>query len=307
MRNWKLVFWIVSAALCAQDGRVEGPSLGVVWHEDSRSLRPVQGVFGAAWLGRPLPADAELAFAAVAPGSRWALARVSQGGRSFAGRLTWPEGRVEVEEIEGVPAELEPVVFSPSGVFAAAGGWRVSQPEPGSAPEPLARDLPKGSRVLAISDAGLALLAAPDGEQWALFRTAPGQQTDRLLTLPALDAATFLPGSGLAFAAAGRDLYRIAPDGAAEVWMSIEPTQHLAATAERLLAGTDHGVLLVDYAVRQGNAFAPCNCEPTVLAPSVSSLFWLTGPGARPAWLLDAATGAVRFVPMPAAVEEAVR
>lgn len=307
MRGWKLAFWIFSAALFAQSGRIEGPSLGIVWHEDSRTLRPVRGVFGAAWLGDPLLVDADLESAAVAPGSRWALARVLQGNRSFAARLTWSEGRVEVEELEGFAGAVESVVFSPSGVFAAAGGWRVAQPESGTGPEPLVRELAEGSRVLAISDAGLALLAVPDGEQWALYRAAAGQQVDRLVTLPAIDAAAFLPDSAVAFAAAGRDLYRLGPAGTVEHWMSVEPARRLAATADRLLAATGAGVLLIDHEAREPVAFAHCECQPTALEPAASSLFWLTGATAQPAWLLNAATGGVRFVPMPAAAEEAAQ
>lgn len=307
MRGWKLAFWIFSAALFAQSGRIEGPSLGIVWHEDSHSLRPVWGAFGAAWLGDPLPADANLEFAAVAPGSRWALARVSHNDRSFAARLTWPAGRVHVEELEGVAGALEPVVFSPSGNFAAAGGLRVAHPEAAADPEPLAPELPEGSRVLALSDAGVALLAVPDGGHWALCRAGTGRQVDRLATLPAIDAAAFLPDSSAAFAASGRELYRLAPESAVEHWMHIEPVRRLAATADRLLAATDAGVLIVDHQAREIAAFAHCECQPTVLKPAVSSVFWLTGANAQPAWLLNAATAGVRFVPMPPSAEEATQ
>ncbi len=307
MRGWKLAFWILSAALFAQSGRIEGPSLGIVWHQDSRSLRPVWGVFGAAWLGSPLPADVYLEFAAVAPNSRWALARVSRDDRCFAARLTWPEGRVNVEELEGVAGALDPVVFSPSGNFAAAGGWRVAQPGSGTDPEPLVREFAEGSRVLALSDTGVALLAVPEAGQWALYRAAAGRQVGRLVTLPAIDAAAFLPDSAVAFAAAGRDLYRLGPAGAVEHWMNVEPARRLAATADRLLAATDAGVLLIDHEAREPAAFAHCQCQPTTLEPAAFSLFWLTGATAQPAWLLNAATGGVRFVPMPAAAEEAAQ
>jgi hypothetical protein len=306
MRPWKLAFWMLSAALFAQSGRIEGPSLGIVWHEDSRSLRPVWGVFGAAWLGDPLPADADLEFVAVAPGSRWALARVARGGRSFSARLTWPAGRVHIEELEGFAGAVEPAVFSPSGIFAAAGGLRVGQPEAEAAAvlEPFAHELPEGSQILALSDAGVALLAVPDGGQWALCRAGAGRQFERLATLAAIDAAAFLPDSSAAFAASGRELYRLAPDGVLEPWMSIEPARRLAATADRLLAAHDAGVTMIDHRARAIAAFSACECRPSVLAPAVSSLFWLTGADAQPAWLLNAATAGVRFVPMPPAAEE---
>src|SRR5512134_3362781 len=75
MRNPKFLacglLLLALGAAFGQDGGLTGPVSGMVFDADSRSLRPVVGVPGAAYLGQP--AVSGLDWASVAPNGRAAL------------------------------------------------------------------------------------------------------------------------------------------------------------------------------------------------------------------------------------------
>ena len=114
----KRYLWILAlpALAAAQIANVEltAPTLGYVWDDQSHSLRPVEGVPGAASLGSAVNLGAPLESIVVAPGRRFALGHEQSTGNLLIIRL---DGAVAATRRSPLPRGG--IFFSPSGGTAA--------------------------------------------------------------------------------------------------------------------------------------------------------------------------------------------
>ena len=186
-------------AAFGQDGGLTGPVSGMVFDADSRSLRPVVGVPGAAYLGQP--AVSGLDWASVAPNGRAALVlanaqlrllRWSSDGTSRAdiiveeaqtpGRVAWSADSSAV------------AVYENSGRLRV---WRTRTAQPAGDFDP---SLLSGRiSALAVENSGAVVLGVEDATAGGVFRVSPG-------ATPVMVAAMASPGA-MAFARNGRDLF----------------------------------------------------------------------------------------------------
>ena len=159
----------------AQQARLQGPISGFVYSPGARSVRPLLGVPGAAYIGSPVLSDAD--FASVAPDGRWAV--ITRGGHSIL--------------VRGL-ADLAPAESTDSGAIDAVD--RVVWNRDGS----VALLYSSSSNLLQrvrLSDSGATAEAPLDLSPWgpvsALALDAAGAQT-----------AFGVAGSGLYLFAAGQ-------------------------------------------------------------------------------------------------------
>ena len=104
---------VVSAVLMAQPGLFDYPASGLLHDAVSRTIRPILGVPGSAYLGSPVLSDVESA--AIAPGGRWVFA----GLRDNTALLHSRANRVLAEEpIDGILEHIERIAWSPDGLAA---------------------------------------------------------------------------------------------------------------------------------------------------------------------------------------------
>lgn len=184
---------LLPAWLSAQGLALQGPSSGFVFDAPSRSIRPIVGLQGAAYLGAPAVSDVD--FAAIAPDGRSALA-VRAGGVNLIRHLDSASPTSEaLDPLIGAPDRIVWAANSSAAVLYSAATSRLqwlrvsdsaAAPEapidlsflPGTltllAPDPSASRVLVGIRNQAagglywLSPAGLPRLVTPLGEPAAL-------------------------------------------------------------------------------------------------------------------------------------------
>ena len=143
---------------------IRTPQLGSVFEEQSRQIRLIEGVVGAASLGRTVQIGASVEQAWIAPAAKRALVRL--GGE--APRLALADWRNEVSVLGSdlLPANADVVAFSPSGsAFAllAAEKLQVWAIEAGQLNLLWSADTPDGT-ALAVDDGGAVVAAFGAGQ-----------------------------------------------------------------------------------------------------------------------------------------------
>lgn len=299
---------LLTSVLGAQNGSLEGPSLGVLWHAGTRTLRPMLGIFGAARLGEPFAAGRVIQTAEVCPYSRCAIALAGEGDQAQATVATWTNGSVDFLPLTGLPSGFGRVVFSPSGKAAGTSVGSsffriVGLPAQASVSE---GPVQASSRLLAVSDSGTLLLAATEGEVTVLYRAA-ASGVERLASAADVRAASFEADSENAFVLAGDQILTFAGSTAG---VSIGATANAAALAvvpPAVVALVPGGVLLLSRGASNPPERVDCDCDPTFLQPLREGVFQLTRSSAELVWILDVNARAVRFVPALPQGEEAPR
>ncbi len=319
MRNRKSVIMLCALligglTLAAQEASISGPLSGFVFDRASRSIRPIVGLPGAAYLGDAVAAG--LDWAAVAPEGAVALA--ARDGRLWAVRGVGAEQTWVA--VEGVVATPDRAAWNADGslavVYAREEGrvqfLRNLADDPVAGP---AVELPGRISALALESASgcaVAGVEAPrDGGLYLVCPEAPVRQ----LAAMAEPAAIALAGGGrdlfVAERATGRILeIRDFRDEAAVMVFAASPGEGwdpvgLAVSADqrRLFVADRAGQRVDAYEVATRTLLAQIavDGEPSLLEPlSVKSVFLLrsAGGGGEPLLVLDAGREpAVYFVP----------
>jgi hypothetical protein len=148
--------------MSAQPARWSTPTLGYLYDSDSKAIRVLSGIPGAASLDGGLAVPDKLEQAAISPNGKYAIAAVKDaGGLSL---ITWSTGAVTSAALDGTPASADLVAFSNSSAVAAILSrdaqtiqiWTGLPDQPALARQVAAVDL----SALAVSDDGTLLAGA---------------------------------------------------------------------------------------------------------------------------------------------------
>ncbi len=298
---------LLTPVLSAQNGTLEGPSLGVLWHAETRTLRPMLGIFGAARLGEPFATTRPIQSADVSPYSRYAIVLAGEGEQRQAALATWTGGSVEFIPLEGVPPSFERVVFSPSakaaGISAGSSFYRITG-LPGQ-PAVSAVAVPASSRLVAVSDSGTLLYSVAGESASSLYRDSAGA-AELLASAVDVRAASFDPESENAFVVTGDQVLTFSGAVAGDPLPAVANVVALAVTPATMVTATPGGLLLFPRGAPSPPERVDCECDPTLLRTLRDGLFQLTTSSAELVWVLDVNARAVRFVPaLPPAPEAA--
>jgi hypothetical protein len=314
---------VAAGSLCAQQGRIAGPTSGLVFDPHSRGLRQVIGIPGAGTIGAPVGFAKDLTAAWVSPSLDSAIGMATDG--SLRIYRIGPDSTTEIS-LDGIDKGPQNVIFSPSGSAAllqSARGMHVVTGLP-DAPKvagtiertatPRSRLSASGGRPslqrlsLAISDDGAYVLSSIGGT--VQVHTTSGE--NRKLADVAVNAV-------VAFAAASHDA-AVADSNAGVVLFRdlagaatpsvIAPSDSKTASFSGMAFSVDgrrlhlasaaaHSVTTFD--VQAGSATtAFCECSPSGLV-RMDKVFRLTEFSADPLWLLDGDQAEPRIVFVPAA------
>ena len=301
----------------AQPASVQGPVSGFVYLAASRSVRPLVGVPGSAFMGPVLLS--EIDWASIAPGGRWAL--VTKEGCS---RIVRGMSEVAPSEsaVDGLIGAVDRVVWSREGnvaaLYSSSQGQlqrvRFSDSEV-TVDTPVTISSLGTVAVLAIDSSGRQIVLGVTGsEAGGLYLLQPGQETPvRISTVAQPVAATFDETGGRLYAF-DVDSQRILEfdDGAGgfEFASPLRPGEPALNPTGLAVSGNGRYLLVVDSTTRAVQVyetasrilvntinldFTPTRFEPLSIAPS----FLLNGDSSKE-WLLILDAGqipAVYFVP----------
>lgn len=313
---------IAAGTLCAQQGRVTGPTTGFVFDAGSRSVRPVLGVPGGSTIGAPvdLGKDFSLASAWVSPRVDFAIGVTGEGALHIV-RIDGSAAPRAVQEIAGA---VQNVVYSPSGssaVLFTADGTHVitglpDTPKVTGSVNPggiLRRGTPTGLGIrasapvvsVAVSDDGWYVLYGSGGSVRVL--TVSGE--NRQLATTAADAVVaFAPNShdvAVADSDSGVVVFRdLAGAGASKVIGGMRSPTGVAFSpdARRVYVASASARSVSGFDIESGaSSTLACDCSPVNLV-RMGNVYRLNDFGREPLWLLDADAKDPRIVFVPAVV-----
>ncbi len=308
----------------------QGPELGFLWSSSEQSLRPILGVTGASQFGPPV----------VEAGTYLAAGASARSGEAI---LEDKSGEVSLMSVPGgTPIPLSGVhltgtaqfVFSPSGANAVVfvpGQSTVfllmgleSSPQ---APGVQALSGGVALAAVAVSDTGQVVAASGSGPTTLTLLTGNGAP---VASLGGLGGIAFLPGgSDLLAMDTVNGVLRLIPGSAisggaggsiagggsvAQSFTSSAFRAPFAVAASQdgrtavVANGADSSVVRVDLTNATGPMRIPCTCKVDRLTPLAgNAVFALSGPGAAPAWMVDASTSLPRTLFIPAMVNPMVK
>ena len=299
---------------------VRGPVMGYVFDENSRLLRPINGIPGAAHVAAAVVLDFSPAVVAVSPNQDFALA-VDAEGRLRLVDLTAPASVSTV--VEAAIAGADRIFISPSGMAAAiydrgAGIVQVIDglPAAASAAETFAvGSLPGVLTALAVSDNGAVLAAAAERTGGSLYALVAGRDPARIGTVRRVLGLSFAPRTDDAVAAdydasevllirGVTTIGQISVIASANDGVSKPSFAAVAADGATAVAVVPSGVARVPL-----NGGSPelldCACKPTTLSPLAGgAAFRLTEAVGAPIHLVEV-TGETRMLFVPAAADAA--
>jgi len=321
--NW-LSVTLVLAASAAGAAPLAGPLTGFVFDAKSQTIRPIQGLPGAALLGTAVALPFSVRQAEIAPGGRFALAAAEGDDRVYlAADLDQAEARIHRLDI----AMSERIVFSANGASAVLWAPQSDRfqvisgmPERPESHAPFSiSGLPGSVTAAAVTNDGSALLViANDGEnKSALYRvsTAGGEArpAEFLLPLERGVAVSFLNGGRDAIAAdaGSAQIFHIRDlEGAREILLlagagdGVDRPAAIAQTVDNkriLVVNTgSRSILVVDPSGVEAMRNIPVPLAPTRCDRMVSaSVFRLNDGAEGPLYLLELedTTAASFFVP----------
>jgi len=290
---WILALPLLGAAQVAPPD-VAAPTLGYLWEETTRSLHSIDGVPGAASLGRPVHLGTSLSRIDIAPGRRFAIGQQDGSPNLMLVRLDGAIGSASRSELAaGV------VFFSPSAeTVAVIADGRVDVWNDVQSQARRSRSFAADAKFdrLYVSDDGHQVLALSEGR---LYRLNEGN--------------TELIGDGfrdLAFlkrshdvialhAARGVVLLRKAEAGAEESLAAVETPLALALSADeqRIAVLRGESVVLFDRLTRQAVEITLDGVAAGGLVRAEgNAVFQLTAASADGIWFLDADSASPRMV-----------
>jgi WD40 repeat protein len=297
------------AILTAQTAKWSTPTLGYLYDSDSKAIRVLSGIPGAASLDGGLSVPDKLEQAAISPNGKYAIAAIKDSGSLSL--ITWSTDAVTSATLDGTPASADLVAFSNSSAVAAILSrdaqtiqiWTGLPDQPFLARQVAAVDL----STLAVSDDG-ALLAGANTSSVFLI----GGDQPKLIANGGPYALTFLKDS--------HDL-AIADQTADQISLLTEPdcdvkTQALAGSADGVaqvaaLAVSGDGAVLVAANLRgksvltidltsKLSTLTQCDCQAEGLYRAQgNAVFRLTNSLDNPISVFDGDTGP-RVVIIPA-------
>ncbi|MBI3684732.1 MAG: hypothetical protein HY235_30550 [Acidobacteria bacterium] len=300
--------WIlaVPALAIAQIGNVEmtAPTIGYVFDRESRGLRPIEGVPGAAILGNLVALGVPLDWASVSPNRRYAIAGVAGSGQLMLVKLDGAVGVARQTEMG-----LAEIAFSPAGETMALMAasrvevWTGLPNAPQKRGELALGELSGRIDKLAISDDGAAAVALSGGELWRLTEQEPqllGAGYSDLVFLRSshdLIATQRAEGRVVLFRKTTGEIETEEMAGATQ---GIEKPVALALSADqRRLAvlNQDRVVVLVERESLTARRL-PLDNVPAegIWRVQGNAVFQFTGNGSEQIWLLDGDAGEPRLV-----------
>jgi hypothetical protein len=297
------------AILTAQTAKWSTPTLGYLYDSDSKAIRVLSGIPGAASLDGGLSVPDKLEQAAISPNGKYAIAAIKDSGSLSL--ITWSMDAVTSATLDGTPVSADLVAFSNSSAVAAILSrdaqtiqiWTGLPDQPFLARQVAAVDL----STLAVSDDG-ALLAGANTSSVFLI----GGDQPKLIANGGPYALTFLKDS--------HDL-AIADQAADQISLLTEPdgdvkTQALAGSADGVaqvaaLAVSGDGAVLVAANLRgksvltidltsKLSTLTQCDCQAEGLYRAQgNAVFRLTNSLDNPISVFDGDTGP-RVVIIPA-------
>lgn len=313
---------VSKVARSASGQGVRGPVLGYIFDENSRLLRPMNGIPGAAHVAAAVVLDFSPAVVEVSPNQNFALA-VDVEGRLRLVDLAAPTPVSTV--VEAAIAGVDRIFISPKGAAAAAydRGAGVVQVFDGlpaaanAAGEFAVGSLPGVLTALAVSDDGAVLAAAAERSGGALYAFASDREPVRLGAVRRVLGMAFAPGADDAVAAdydAGEVLLIRGVTAAGQLSViasaddGIERPSFAAVAADGATAVAAAPSGAVAIPLRGGSPQAiDCACKPTTLSPLAGgAAFRLTEGVGAPIRLIEIADEPrMLFVPAAADAEQA--
>jgi hypothetical protein len=285
----------LAAASFAADPDVSGPFAGFVLDAQSRAVRPVIGVPGAAYLGSDILQNVEAL--AVSPEGTSALAAL---GESLAMVRRLPSGEFDTANIERGLAAADRLAWSSDGKTAVAFSSKagVAQVLRNGAVQRSFEIALEGVAAVAVDNSGGHVLL---GSQAGLYLAAGGDIT---LIASLTPSAIALAGPDAFVAAggvfeikdyAGKATLLTFADGAAAAGLEV------SRDGKRLLVAEAQSVAVYDIASRTATARVDLDFAPSRLAQlGAPATFVLNSgtAGSEPLYVVDAsAAPAVYFVP----------
>jgi hypothetical protein len=284
-----------AGALLAQSaGAWSAPTLGYWYDSESRSLRVVRGVPGAASLDSDVPLGSKAHSATVDPGRRYAL--VLPGSSEEGGTVLLLDLRSGASRsLDGASAATR-IVLSPSGsaaVLATDSG--VAQVWTGLPEAPsLSREVTLGAAsAVAISDDAQALAVARDTGLYLL-----GEGERQLAAGDSFSALAFARESHtLAAADRGSNQVFLFREGAETATLATAPegvaepsALSFSGSGERLLVANRaaKSVLVIDVASKRVTPLT-CDCEPSTMTRAQGdAVFQVSEPFEKQIFFIDA-------------------
>jgi hypothetical protein len=316
MPKYALLLLAVTGLGNAQQGSVAGPVAGFVFDSGAQALRPLRGMAGAATIGDPVASAYQFTAAFVAPRQDSAFGVAAPGAANAAAThyFTLNSSTLTEVAIDGLMAQPERIVYSPSGTAAVLysnGQAQLVSGLPGSPSLAGSIQLREGARSLrptafAVSDDGAYLLFALGG---SIQLASQSGGVRGVLTAGSGASVAFAPGAhdaAIASSAAGAVLVKDVAGAAAQ--QTLTAADDSFQTVAGLGFSTDGKRVFVASAAAQsvialdlaGNRTdIACNCAPTEFTP-MGSLFRLNELGSGPLWLADMGSSGPRVVFVPA-------
>jgi hypothetical protein len=282
------------------------PTLGFVFDADSKSIRTLSGVIGAASLDGGIAVSSKLDKASISPNRQIALAETADSDHLLLVR--WNGKAASAEPLYGSPSSADLIAWSPDGLTAAVYNaasqqvwvWKSIGAEPKLTQQSPASDL----RAIAVADDGFAVGSTDSG----LFQLAA---EPKQLSATPYSALAFAPGSH--DLAAGDSvlnqvvlLHDSTPDAQIALATAADGIgQPIGIAYSRdgsklaVANATAKSVLLIDTTTSSRQTFS-CDCTPDgVFAAAGNAVFRLTNTGQDRLTLLDADSAEARLVTVP--------
>jgi WD40 repeat protein len=312
---------VAAGTLCAQQGRVSGPTTGFVFDPSSHKVRPILGVPGGSTIGSPVDLGGELASAWVSPRLDSAIGVTAEGALHV---FRIDSGSVAPRTVDGVDGTVGGVVFSPIGssaLLVTANATYVLAGLP-DAPK-VSGTVTPGSLRRRATPAAIGVRASAPNVSWALsddgayvlygeggsVRVLTVSGENRQLAVTAADAVVaFAPGShdaAIADSDSGLVVFRnLAGAAAPKVVGRLSSPSGLAFSPDSkrvfVASAAEHAVNGFDVESGARTTLA-CDCSPASLV-RMGNVYRLNELGREPLWILDADAKDPRIVFVPAAV-----
>jgi hypothetical protein len=282
------VLLLITGACLLSAATFRPPKLGYVYDPETAEIRVISGVSGAAALEETVPTDSKLAFAAIAPGARFALVRL----RDEAGLSVLDLATAKTTPLEGAALTGDLIAFSATAASAAVWTgdriqvWTGLPESPALAREFAAEEV----TALAVSEDGVAVAANTKNGTLLWDGESPR-------AIAAASAMTFAPGShDLVFADHSGDRISILRGGETEQLAS----DGIAGAAALVIASDGRtiavanalgrSIALVNLSTREVT-LAACECEPRELLALPGDRLFALRTADRAVKLLDGARG----------------
>jgi hypothetical protein len=298
------ILW-VALSVHAHGADIGTPRLGYVWDSAAQSVRPVEGIPGAAFLGQALDLGGQLTRAVICRNLGYILA-ISSRERT-ASVLQIGAGSVTSRVIEGARQPVDRMVLSPSGTSALLYDAREQTLQivtglPGTPVVTRSITVP-AAEAMSVSDDGLLVLLALGESLDPAFLSGSSEMPSSIPISGPVSAMALRPHSHDALIATAGSITWVPSldtDPSYEV-VDGDPNTPAALSfsddGSRFFAAYTDGRVRVRSLVSGAASVSACPCVPDRLQPlHGDSLFALNQPGQGPLFIYDGVNNRVVFV-----------